>query len=336
MLTKTTISGYKSLQNSTVQFAPFTVIVGRNNVGKSNLFDALRLLSHVGQMPAASAFKPERHRGDPVESFFSEKQSQLSITCEFDLTGTPHPFAPDKALPDPKLFYELEIVFHSGVLEVQSEKLKGRTPAGKKFRAFISMDKDAREVSVNHDAAPPSGRTRHFPSPSARSVLTMIDDAELYPHVVALARELSAWRFFHFEPDALREPSFAMDILELEPNGRGLSGFYDTLSSRDPARFKSIERALKRGIPEAQAIRVLDTGDRRRLLAVVRDDGVDIAVAVVDTDNTLIGERGRLLQAAKARCTELGIATCIADGLAVRALEAWLLADEATVFRAYL
>lgn len=67
----------------------------------------------------------------------------------------------------------------------------------------------------------------------------------------------------------------------------------------------------------------------------LRDDGVDIAVAVVDTDNTLIGERGRLLQAAKARCTELGIATCIADGLAVRALEAWLLADEATVFSVF-
>ncbi len=65
----------------------------------------------------------------------------------------------------------------------------------------------------------------------------------------------------------------------------------------------------------------------------LRDDGVDIAVAVVDTDDTLIGERGRLLQEAKARCMELGVATCIADGLAVRAVEAWLLADEAAIFR---
>jgi predicted ATPase len=114
----------------------------------------------------------------------------------------------------------------------------------------------------------------------------MIDDAELYPHVVALAHELSSWRFFHFEPEVLREASPAMDILELEPNGRGLSGFYDTLSSRDPDRFKSAERALRRGIPEAREIRVLDTGDRRRLLAVVRDDGREFTARVL-SDGTL-------------------------------------------------
>jgi predicted ATPase len=286
MLNQVTISGYKSLQDSTAHFSPFTVIVGRNNTGKSNLFDALRLLSNLAQMPAASAFKPERHRGDPVESFFSEQQPRLSMACDFDLAGTPHPFRLDAALPDPILRYELEVVFRKGMVEVQSEKLKGRTPTGKKFRAFITMDKNGKSrVSVNRDTAK-SGKSRHFPSASPRSVLTMIDDAELYPHVVALARELSSWRFFHFEPEALREPSPAMDILELETSGRGLSGFYDTLANREPERFKSAERALRRGIPEARGIHVLDTGDRRRLLAVVRDDQREFTARVL-SDGTL-------------------------------------------------
>lgn len=285
MLTKITVSGYKSLQGTAAQFAPFTVIVGRNNVGKSNLFDALRLLSNVAQMPAANAFKPERHRGDPVESFFSERQPRLSIVCEYDLTGTPHPFTANPLL-NPVLRYEVEIAFRKGMLEVQSETLKGRTAAGKKYRSFITTDKNGRaRVSVNRDTAK-SGKSRHFPSPSSRSVLTMIDDAELYPHVVALARELSSWRFFHFEPEALREPSPAMDILELESSGRGLSGFYDTLANREPERFKLAEHALQRGIPEARAIKVLDTGDRRRLLAIVRDDGREF-VARVLSDGTL-------------------------------------------------
>jgi len=67
----------------------------------------------------------------------------------------------------------------------------------------------------------------------------------------------------------------------------------------------------------------------------LRDDSVDILVAVVDTDNTQIGERRRLLQEAKRRCAELGLAVCIADGLAVRSLEAWLLADEAAAFAVF-
>jgi predicted ATPase len=286
MLTRITISGYKSLQGTTAQFAPFTVIVGRNNTGKSNLFDALRLLSYLAQMPAANAFKPERHRGDPVESFFSEHQPRLSVACDFDLTGTPHPFISDGALSNPALHYEIEVAFRRGVLEFHSEKLKGRTLTGKKFKNFVTLDKNGKSrVSVSRDTAK-SGKSRHFPSPSPRSVLTMIDDAELYPHVVGLARELSAWRFFHFEPEALREPSPAMDILELEPSGRGLSGFYDTLQNRDPARFQSAERALRRGIPEARGLKVLDTGDRRRLLAVVRDDDREFTARVL-SDGTL-------------------------------------------------
>lgn len=294
MLNQITVSGYKSLRSSRVRFAPFTVIVGRNNVGKSNLFDALRLLSHLAEMPVASVFKSERHRGDPVESFFSEEQPKLTIVCDIDLTSTPHPFYPDQNLSNPLLHYEVEVVFRAGVLELTSEKLKGRTTSGTKPKSFITTGTSSKrsvgdgaqhQVSVNRDTAK-SGKSRHFSAPSARSVMTVIDDAELYPHVVALAQELSSWRFFHFEPEALREPSPAMDVLELESSGRGLSGFYDTLLSKDSDRFRSAERALRRGIPEARGIRLLDTGDRRRLLAIVRNDGREFTARVL-SDGTL-------------------------------------------------
>jgi len=292
MLTQITVSGYKSLQSSKAKFAPFTAIVGRNNVGKSNLFDALRLLSNLAQMPVASAFKPERHRGDPIESFFCEQQPRLSFECDFDLSHTArssrllHPFDPSISLTHPFLHYELEIVLNQGVLEVKSEKLLGRTALTKTAKCFIDVDQNDPSQITLHQDKENLGRTRHFSLPSTRSLLTIVDDAELYPHVVALAGQLSSWRFFHFEPDALRTPSPAIDILELEPNGRGLSGFYYTLANREPARFKSAERALRRGIPETQTIQVLDTGDRRRLLALVRNDGRQF-VARVLSDGTL-------------------------------------------------
>lgn len=67
----------------------------------------------------------------------------------------------------------------------------------------------------------------------------------------------------------------------------------------------------------------------------LQDDHSDIVIAIVDTDNTLQGERLALLRKAKERCVELGLTVCIADGLAVRKLEAWLLADEAAVFKVF-
>ena len=288
MLREITISGYKSLQKTKVTMGYFSVIVGRNNVGKSNLFDALQLLSSLAQMPVANAFRPELHRGDPLESFFAEQNQTISFQCEFDLTGTPHPFNKNAGLRSHLLFYEIEVFFTNGILEIVREELTGLAPKGKKKRQYIHTETDAegaREAYVNRDTAK-SGKTRHFPIPSPRSVFTVIDDAELYPHIVALANELSSWRFFHFEPEALREASPAMDVFELDTNGRGLSGFYDTLQRRDPDRFGRAQHALKRALPEITEIKVLDTGDRRRLLALKREDGKEFTARVL-SDGTL-------------------------------------------------
>ncbi len=67
----------------------------------------------------------------------------------------------------------------------------------------------------------------------------------------------------------------------------------------------------------------------------LREDDVDIVIAVVDTDDTRIGERLGLLREAKERCEQLNIAVCIAEGLAVRSVEAWLLADSKAIFRVF-
>lgn len=86
----------------------------------------------------------------------------------------------------------------------------------------------------------------------------------------------------------------------------------------------SILRPRKRGHGFVQELPTF----ARQLL----DDQVNLIVAVVDTDNIRINERRQLIQRAKDRCHEIGIGVCIADGLAVHALEAWLLADESAIF----
>jgi hypothetical protein len=65
------------------------------------------------------------------------------------------------------------------------------------------------------------------------------------------------------------------------------------------------------------------------------DNGAAVAVAVVDTDNTRIGERRDLLRAAIAQCETQRIPICIAEGLAVHSLEAWLLADERAILTVF-
>jgi len=67
MITNIKIDGFKSFRNFEMEFSPFTVIAGLNASGKSNLFDALELLSRLAEYSLRDAF-PER-RGTVSELF---------------------------------------------------------------------------------------------------------------------------------------------------------------------------------------------------------------------------------------------------------------------------
>ncbi|NTW97855.1 MAG: AAA family ATPase, partial [Oscillochloris sp.] len=67
MITRIEIDGFKTFQNFTLDLGPFQVIVGANGVGKSNLFDSLRLLARLADVDLRTAFQDLR--GDAGELF---------------------------------------------------------------------------------------------------------------------------------------------------------------------------------------------------------------------------------------------------------------------------
>ncbi len=60
MITQIEIDGFKTFKDFKVELAPFQVIVGANGSGKSNLFDALNLLSRLAEDDVATAFQAVR------------------------------------------------------------------------------------------------------------------------------------------------------------------------------------------------------------------------------------------------------------------------------------
>ena len=67
MITYIKINGFKSFQEFEMEFTPLTVVAGTNASGKSNLFDALKLLSRLAESDLKTAFSDQR--GDPIELF---------------------------------------------------------------------------------------------------------------------------------------------------------------------------------------------------------------------------------------------------------------------------
>ena len=67
MITRIEIDGFKSFKGFEMDFTPLTVIAGTNASGKSNLFDAIQLLSRLAEVDLRTAFGEQR--GDASELF---------------------------------------------------------------------------------------------------------------------------------------------------------------------------------------------------------------------------------------------------------------------------
>jgi len=290
MLTRIQVKGYKSFRSVEINLKPFTTIVGPNNAGKSNLFDLLGLISRVAQKPLEQAFAA--HRGDAIESFYLAKPDQnpcIEVTLDLDLRGMRHPYDSSKEVPFPYVRYQLAIESDPThvLLTIKNEKLEDINPEKRKRRKnpFLEIAQENGEQFLK--VVPErGGKPRQFPLDSQRSVMTVIDDVEFYPTLCAVQQSFASWRFFHFDPQALREPSPLMNIHQIEPNGRGLSGFLDTLSRTDEKRFRAIEWAICTAIPEVEQIDLVETGDRRRLIVLRQRENRNHTARVI-SDGTL-------------------------------------------------
>ena len=83
MLTRLEVDGFKNLKNFSVDLGPYTCIVGRNAVGKSNIFDAISFFGSTANASLNDAAANLRGlRGDISEIFGNETNS---ITCAAEM-----------------------------------------------------------------------------------------------------------------------------------------------------------------------------------------------------------------------------------------------------------
>ena len=81
MITYIKINGFKSFHDFEMKFTPLTVIAGVNASGKSNLFDALSLLSRLAETDLKTAFSEQR--GESSELFTSYGKGNYASEMEF-------------------------------------------------------------------------------------------------------------------------------------------------------------------------------------------------------------------------------------------------------------
>ena len=307
MLTRLHVKGYKSLIDVDVVLKPLTLLFGPNTAGKSNLLDAVQLLSKLAtSRTLKEAFEPPC-RGKPLESFTMgdggvkglRKQKRLAFSIEADLHISDaiakavdreilemrQPAGTGNSAKEPvrerRLRYRLavEMLPSSGLLRITDEYLTALTkegsPTGRR-KPFI--ERQDQQLHLRREG---QARPMQYERYLDRTILSMPHYAPHYPHLTAARRELESWQFFYFEPrERMRAATPIKEVRHMGAMGEELAAFLITLKTRQPRQFHALEKALKMLLPDVDGIEteVNDLGEAEFRL---RENGVAIPARVL-------------------------------------------------------
>lgn len=235
MLTRLEIDGFKTFENLAIDFLPFTVVLGSNAAGKSNLFDAIRLLSLLATRDVAEAVKDMR--GEPLELFRltpSGRSTQIRIAAEVLVDPLVRdPWGSEVKITHTRLRYEVTLERRQtkpGIERIQVAR-ECVTPIMRKddrWAKAVNPTKDFRSTYLKYTRLKPwlttdetdeglafsihqdgkQGRNRPASAAEA-TVLYSVTNAE-FPHLFALREEMRHWRLLQLDPALLRRPVPAM------------------------------------------------------------------------------------------------------------------------------
>jgi AAA15 family ATPase/GTPase len=194
MITYLKINGFKSFHNFEMEFTPLTIVAGTNASGKSNLFDALMLLSNLAETDNIKrAFKDQR--GEYLELFTQYGENDYAKEMEFTIEMLINKNVTDAwgnkaVLKYTRLRYELKIrryVNSSGMedIEVSYESLvnlkhqqdnwikiiptayreiwRPKVGTGKRGVPYIDTTRESGVLTVEVPQDGKSGNKRRFP-----------------------------------------------------------------------------------------------------------------------------------------------------------------------------
>lgn len=321
MLTRLEIDGFKTFENQIIDLMPFTAIVGNNAAGKSNLFDAIQLLSNLATRDVAEAIKDMR--GEPLELFRrtpSGRSHQIRLAAEVLTDPTVRdPWGSEVRLKHTRMRYEVTLerreirpgieriqVAHEAVLPVmrKDDRWALAIRSSSAFRlAYLKyarnkpwLTTEERPEGLIFEIHQDGNQGRNRPARPAGSadatVLYSITNAE-FAHLFALKEEMRHWRLLQLDPALLRRPVPATAPDVLNSDGSNLAAVLARLkaetqsSSRPNGALNDIAAELNNLIPGVMRLDAeLHDASREYRVELTMRDGLPFTSRVI-SDGTL-------------------------------------------------
>ena len=317
MLTRIEIDGFKTFEDFSVDLAPFVAILGANAAGKSNLFDAIQLLSNLASRDVSEAIKGMR--GEPMELFRRTchgRSSRMRFAVEVLIDPSVRdPWGSEVTLGHTRLRYEVTLerrevrpgiervqVAYESAIPIQrpdtwADHMKP-SPAFRKRQLKYNRKKpllttDSQDASLNFNVHQDGKAGRVRPASAAEAtVLSSVTNAE-FPHLFALREEMRTWRLLQLDPAVLRRPVPVTADDLLTPDGANLAAVLarikaETLSPERPmGALSDIAAELNALIPGVMTLNAeLDKSTSEYRVDLTMRDGLPFSSRVV-SDGTL-------------------------------------------------
>lgn len=319
MITYLKINGFKSFHNFEMEFTPLTIVAGTNASGKSNLFDALMLLSNLAETDNIKrAFKDQR--GEYLELFTQYGENDYAKEMEFTIEMLVNKNVTDAwgnkaVLKYTRLRYELKIrryvnssgiedieVFYESLVNLkhQQDKWINNTPkafrdkwrpkvvSGKRGVPYICTTSEGGVLMVEVPQDGKSGHKKKFPitNPS-RTVLSSFDTTD-FPHVFAAKEEMKSWKFLQLNPVDLRKPtdkSIGED--KISQSGKNLAAALNRIKLKNEFSLGEISRKLQSFIPSYIEVKVIDDKEKNQFVIKLIDKDGKVYSSRVLSEGTL-------------------------------------------------
>ncbi|MEK7434132.1 MAG: AAA family ATPase, partial [Cyanobacteriota bacterium] len=273
MITKIEIEGFKTFRNFEIEFSPFTVIAGANASGKSNLFDAIRLISRLAETDLKTAFNEQR--GNSNELFTLYGSDEMADLMKFAVELLVNKKVKDnwggeKEVKYTRLRYEIHIkrlvneknieylsIVHEKLIKLDSVKdywiknnisseniayWRPKVPVGKRGIPYIDTEEKngITTIKVPADGRPGSGKETPANAIS-QTILSGINSVD-YPHIFAAKEEMKSWKFLQLNSDSLREPTKKDLGMKdtITQKGENLASALFRIKNNDPYALKDI------------------------------------------------------------------------------------------------
>lgn len=275
--------GKISGQTSGEPLTPFTVVIGKNGVGKSTLFDAFGFVSDCLSLDVETACDAKQRGGfERLHSIGCEGPIKFEIYYR-------------EAPNERPITYELSISLdESGRPFVDSELLKQRRKGQKHGRPypFLRLQHGRGLVWAGEEAVELEGEEDRSQEAVELTDLRQLGISTLgtlkeHPRIKRFRDFLKGWYLSYFYPDAARGLPSAGPQKHLSVHGDNIGNVVQFMEREYSTKFKSILSRIAAKIPGVDHIDTHITEDRRVLLRFNDGSFADPFFAQQMSDGTL-------------------------------------------------